>query len=130
MYRFLDISCCLGTQSSHEPGSRLTPMQKEPENSSNAVRKSLVAGVEINRKQECREDHHHGSAVDFLLRRPGHALHLNADIRDVIPHALQGVLTDCHFVGHNDPYFLLLVSAADACQSNCCLAGAEGLEPP
>src|SRR5438876_9142813 len=109
-------------------------MRKEPERSRNYIRKDLVASVEIDRKEERGEDHHHGGAIHFLLRGPRHALHLDSDVRDVVANALQGILTNCQFIGHSDRCFLVLwcfsYSREPRLQPACCLAGAEGLEPP
>jgi hypothetical protein len=89
-------------------------MQKESERTSNQVLKSLVAGIKVDRKQERGENDHYSRSIDFLLRRPGHALHLDSNIGDIVTNTIQRIFSNCNFIGHGDPYSLTAKDCAVA----------------
>ena len=103
----------------------LSAMQEIPQYPGNALRKYLIANPEIEAEKKGGDKHHDRRAVNFLLARPGHALHLRPNVGNILPNLNPRIFFNTDLLAHG---FLCIPTAPTPVLG--ALAGAEGFEPP
>src|SRR5450432_3060643 len=68
--------------------SIFTLLREKVQNARDALHQQAVHHREIRRESEHREDHHYRRAFHLLAVRPSHAAHLELQLVDVVPRAL------------------------------------------
>src|SRR5712692_6079310 len=90
MYQFFDVvvvTCTCLLRTARRGPAFLMPVKEVVQNPAYRHVEDSVADGEKAGEEERGQDHHHRRAVDLLLARPRHPLHLDANVEEVIARA-------------------------------------------